>query len=247
MQQATASIPLMTSLFVLSIISALAQCCGKGRPYNSDGRQLSRRSHLERCYYGNRRALCRRVAKRETTRGTSVRINGGRDFRLASVPVLVVGPEVVIDPQAEVRVERILYATDFLSESRRAMRYAYALAKHYERTPLFSPCRRRCLAETVFNKGVRGRLSSRPAPREGLCRNRRRRPARILGRIRNGGRTNPRDCDKTRGSVLSAPGTIHPALSAHLPVGPWHTTLSATLAALCWGCAQSQIWPKTKT
>jgi hypothetical protein len=71
------------------------------------------------------------VAKRETTRGTSVRINGGRDFRLASVPVLVVGPEVLIDPQAEVRVERILYATDLLPESRRAMRYAYALAKHY--------------------------------------------------------------------------------------------------------------------
>src|ERR1700758_3581966 len=52
-------------------------------------------------------------------------------FRLASVPVLAIGPEVEIDPQAEVRMQRILYATDFSPESGRAMRYAYALAKQY--------------------------------------------------------------------------------------------------------------------
>jgi nucleotide-binding universal stress UspA family protein len=52
-------------------------------------------------------------------------------FRLASVPVLAIGPDVVIDPREEVSVERILYATDFSKESEQAMRYAHALAREY--------------------------------------------------------------------------------------------------------------------
>jgi nucleotide-binding universal stress UspA family protein len=52
-------------------------------------------------------------------------------FRLASIPVLAVGPEVVIDPHAELRIERILYACDFSPDSSRAMRYAYAVAREY--------------------------------------------------------------------------------------------------------------------
>jgi nucleotide-binding universal stress UspA family protein len=52
-------------------------------------------------------------------------------FRLASIRVLAVGPEVVIDPHAELRIERILYACDFSPDSSRAMRYAYVLAREY--------------------------------------------------------------------------------------------------------------------
>jgi nucleotide-binding universal stress UspA family protein len=52
-------------------------------------------------------------------------------LRLASLPVLAIGPEVAVEPQTEVRVERILYVTDFSPRSERAMLYAYALAKAY--------------------------------------------------------------------------------------------------------------------
>jgi nucleotide-binding universal stress UspA family protein len=51
--------------------------------------------------------------------------------RLSTRPVLLVGPQVTVDPQAELKIERILYATDFKAESRRSMEYAYALAKAY--------------------------------------------------------------------------------------------------------------------
>lgn len=51
--------------------------------------------------------------------------------RLAACPVLLIGPEVAIEPEAEVPLDRILYATDFSPESRRAMDYAYALARAY--------------------------------------------------------------------------------------------------------------------
>ena len=51
--------------------------------------------------------------------------------RAAACPVLLVGPQVAIEPQAEVRIERLLCATDFAPGSRRALDYAHALAKAY--------------------------------------------------------------------------------------------------------------------
>jgi nucleotide-binding universal stress UspA family protein len=51
--------------------------------------------------------------------------------RLSRRPVLLVGPETAVDPQAEVNIERILFATDFKPESRGSVDYAYALARAY--------------------------------------------------------------------------------------------------------------------
>jgi nucleotide-binding universal stress UspA family protein len=51
--------------------------------------------------------------------------------RLVRLPVLLIGPEVRIPPEAEVRIQRILHVTDFSAGSRRAMDYAYALARAY--------------------------------------------------------------------------------------------------------------------
>jgi nucleotide-binding universal stress UspA family protein len=50
---------------------------------------------------------------------------------LALCPVLLAGPEVSAVSEAALRIERILYATDFSQESRRAMDYAYELARTY--------------------------------------------------------------------------------------------------------------------
>lgn len=49
----------------------------------------------------------------------------------ADCPVLLVGPEVGIDPEEEVQVERILHPTELKAQSRRALEYAYALAETY--------------------------------------------------------------------------------------------------------------------
>jgi nucleotide-binding universal stress UspA family protein len=49
--------------------------------------------------------------------------------RAAACPALLIGPEASIEPETEVHLKHILFATDFTSVSRRAMDYAYALAK----------------------------------------------------------------------------------------------------------------------
>jgi len=50
-------------------------------------------------------------------------------LRLAEKPVLMVGPESSIPPETELRLHRILHATDFSPESEPAMHCAYSLAK----------------------------------------------------------------------------------------------------------------------
>jgi nucleotide-binding universal stress UspA family protein len=50
---------------------------------------------------------------------------------VVSLPILLVGPEIAIAPEMAVRLERILYATDFSPESRTAMDFAFALAQEY--------------------------------------------------------------------------------------------------------------------
>lgn len=51
--------------------------------------------------------------------------------REASIPVLLIGPKVLVTPQAEARIHRILHPTDFEPQSRAALEYAYALARAY--------------------------------------------------------------------------------------------------------------------
>jgi nucleotide-binding universal stress UspA family protein len=142
-------------------------------------------------------------------------------FRLASIPVLAVGPEVVIDPQAEMRVERILYATDFSPESRRAMRYAYALAKQYGAHLYFLH-----VVEDVWREPFSTRVSADTFCRVQL-------QERGFLEIEEGiqpeflvefGMAEELTLEITTKRevqlmVLSVPGTTHPALSAHLP-GP---------------------------
>lgn len=58
-------------------------------------------------------------------------------LRCAQTPLLVVGPESAVAPETEAKPRRILYATDFSSESEPAMHYACSLAKEYSATLFF--------------------------------------------------------------------------------------------------------------
>jgi nucleotide-binding universal stress UspA family protein len=145
----------------------------------------------------------------------------GEIFRLASVPVLAIGPEVEIDPHSEVRVERILYATDFSPESRRAMRYAYALATEYSAHLYFLH-----VVEDVWQEPISTRVSA-----DSFCRVQFHEKG--LSDIAEGiqpeflvefGMAEQLTLEVARNReiqllVLSVPGTAHPVLSAHLP-GP---------------------------
>jgi nucleotide-binding universal stress UspA family protein len=142
-------------------------------------------------------------------------------FRLASVPVLAIGPEVEIDPQAEVRLERILYATDFSPESGRALRYACALAKQYGAQLYFLH-----VVEDVWQEPLSTRVSAEPFCRVRLGEN-------GFSDILEGlqpeflvefGMAEQLTLEVAQNRdvqlmVLSVPGTTHPALSAHFP-GP---------------------------
>lgn len=52
-------------------------------------------------------------------------------FRLATCPVLTVGPKVVVNVRNEIEIRHILYATDFSSVSERAAPYALSLAQEH--------------------------------------------------------------------------------------------------------------------
>ena len=52
-------------------------------------------------------------------------------LRLASVPVLVICPEVAVAPEAEVHVNHIVHLVDFSQSSRRALDYAALLARQW--------------------------------------------------------------------------------------------------------------------
>ena len=142
-------------------------------------------------------------------------------FRLASVPVLAIGPEVEIDPQAEVRMQRILYATDFSPESGRAMRYAYALAKEYGAQLYFLH-----VVEDVWREPFSTRVSAEPFCRvqlqekgfSGIPKDIR---PEFLVEFGMAEQLTLEVAEKrdVQLMVLSVPGTAHPALTAHLP-GP---------------------------
>jgi len=74
---------------------------------------------------------------------------------IMSVPILLVGPEIVVSPQAEVRVDRILYATDFSPESRMAMDFAYMLAQKYRARLYFLH-----VAENIWQEPLSTRMAA---------------------------------------------------------------------------------------
>jgi nucleotide-binding universal stress UspA family protein len=142
-------------------------------------------------------------------------------FRLASIPVLAVGPEVVIDPHAELRIERILYACDFSPDSIRAMRYAYALAREYGAHLFFLH-----VVEDAWREPFATRVSADTFCRAQLH-------EKGFSNIEEGvqpeflvefGSAEELTLEVARKQgaqlmVLNVTGTTHPALSAHLP-GP---------------------------
>ncbi|HTU33488.1 MAG TPA: universal stress protein [Candidatus Acidoferrum sp.] len=141
--------------------------------------------------------------------------------RLARRPVLLVGPDVATDPQAEVNIERILFATDFRPESRFALEYAYALARAYAAhliilhvvdNPLDEPLATRMSGEAFCR--LRMLETKWPERRQSI------EPEFVL---EFGSRQQwtldtiaKRDVQLL---VLSAPRTAHPLLKSHLP-GP---------------------------
>jgi len=143
-------------------------------------------------------------------------------FRLASVPVLAIGPEVAIDPQAEVRINRILFATDFSADSRRAMRYAHSLATQYGAHLYFLH-----VVEDVWREPFSTKVSA-----DTFCRVQLQEKgfADIEKDIQpeflvEYGKAEELTLEIARKRdvqlmVLSVPGTVHPVLSAHLP-GPF--------------------------
>jgi nucleotide-binding universal stress UspA family protein len=75
--------------------------------------------------------------------------------RAAACPALLIGPKASIEPEAEVHLKSILFATDFSPHSRRAMEYAYALAKaHSAHLYVFH------VAEDVWNEPLSTRMSA---------------------------------------------------------------------------------------
>jgi nucleotide-binding universal stress UspA family protein len=142
-------------------------------------------------------------------------------LRVASLPVLALGPEVAIEPQDEVHVERILYATDFPPDSTRAMRYAFALAKAYVAQLFFLH-----VVNDAWQEPLATKLSAEAFSRLELL-------AKGLPETEQGIQPeflvefgSPEDLTleiankrKVQLLVLNVPGTTHPAFTAHLP-GP---------------------------
>ncbi len=142
-------------------------------------------------------------------------------FRLASVPVLAIGPEVAIDPQSEAHLERILFATDLSSESNRAMRYAYALASAYLAHLFFLH-----VVEDVWREPLSTKMQSDAFCRlqllsAGLPESEQGIQPEFLVEFGSPETLTLEMVQKREIQllVLNVPGTEHPALSAHLP-GP---------------------------
>jgi nucleotide-binding universal stress UspA family protein len=151
----------------------------------------------------------------------------------AACPALLIGPEADIEPDAEMHMSRILYATDFSRQSRRAMDYAYALAKAYAAELLVMHVAENILREPLANRMtadafIRMRLleSGLPGNVQGV------EPEFLVAfgmpeeRILQAAKQ--RDIQLV---VVGVPGTTHPSLSSHLP-GP-----------LAWNLASHSLCP----
>ncbi len=143
-------------------------------------------------------------------------------------PALLIGPQAEIDPEANLDLKRILYATDFAAESGPALDYAYTLANAYNaHLYIFH------VAENIWKEP----LSTRMTPEE-FCR------MRLLenGLPQNEQGVEPRylvDFGPAESLILEAaqkrhvqlivvsvPSTPHPHLSSHLP-GPMAYNLAS--------------------
>jgi len=142
-------------------------------------------------------------------------------FRIASLPVLAIGPQVAIGPQEEVRIERLLYVADFRSGSIRAMRYAYELARAYSAQLYFlhvvqdiwrEPASTRLSGDAFFREQLRA--NGLPETAEGI------QPDFLVEFGSPEDLTlealQKRDIQLV---IVNVPGTTHPVLTAHLP-GP---------------------------
>jgi nucleotide-binding universal stress UspA family protein len=139
----------------------------------------------------------------------------------APCPVLLVGPEVTVAPEAEARIERILFATDLETTSRPALDYAYALARAYSAQLTLLH-----VAEDVWREPRSTRMSP-----EAFCR---------MRMLENGLPQHEPDIDlrfqvdfgpresltveaaqnwDVQLIVMGVPSAAHPALASHLP-GP---------------------------
>ena len=84
-------------------------------------------------------------------------------LRLSHRPVLMVGPESSVSPETELRLQRILHATDFSPESKPAMYCAYFLAGEYAASLAVVH-----VAEDVWQEPLSTRLSAADFCRERL-------------------------------------------------------------------------------
>lgn len=141
--------------------------------------------------------------------------------RLAACPVMLVGPEVSVDPESEVHVREILYVTDFSEESRRAMNYAYALAKAYAAHLIFLH-----VTEVSWTEAISTRVSPEAFFRlRFLQKNWPERTEVTPEFLVEFGPTEAMTLETARKRrvqmlVLGVPGTSYPDWSAHLP-GPF--------------------------
>lgn len=76
-------------------------------------------------------------------------------LRCARAPILMVGPDNLVPPEKEANPRRILYATDFSSESKAAMYYACTLASEYNAEVFFLH-----VAENVWKEPLSTRMQA---------------------------------------------------------------------------------------
>jgi universal stress protein A len=143
-------------------------------------------------------------------------------------PALLIGPQAEIDPEANLDLKRILYATDFAAESGPALDYAYTLANAYDSDLYIFH-----VAENVWKEP----LSTRMTPEE-FCR---------MRLLENGLPLNDQGIEprylvdfgpaeslileaaqkrQVQLIVVSVPEATHPHLSSHLP-GPMAYNLAS--------------------
>lgn len=142
-------------------------------------------------------------------------------LRLGPVPVLAVGPEVTVEPEAELEVKRLLCVVDFSPGAGRALHYAEALARRWgtRLTVLY-------VVRDIWAEPLSTRM-----PGDGFLR------ARLIeaGRMQSiddlepelvveFGQAEERVLEVAERSgaqlmVIETSGTEHPALAAHMP-GP---------------------------